>query len=358
MPSRRTLLVSAAAGLAALGYASWPDMAPYAEAAAQQRHLPAPDPELSELVRMATLAPNGHNTQPWVFHLDGDTISIRPDLSRRTAVVDPDDHHLFTSLGCAAETLAIAARAHGHAPEFTRTDDRIDITLGTGRPEPGPLYAAIPARQSTRAPYDGQPLTSDALRQLAAAAGQEGISVEFFTDDRRKEALLDLVVAANSTQMEDPAFIAELRDWLRFTPEEALGRRDGLFTASSGNPVLPGWLTRSLFGVLFTKEAENDKYRSHVRSSAGIAVFTGDAADPEHWIAVGRAYQRFALQATALDIRTAHLNQPVEVPRIRDELAAWMGIPGRRPDLVVRFGHGPTLPMSLRRPPEAVIRPA
>jgi nitroreductase len=50
---------------------------------------------LQELVRCATLAANGHNTQPWKFGLTPDTISIRPDLSRRTPVVDPDEHHLW-----------------------------------------------------------------------------------------------------------------------------------------------------------------------------------------------------------------------------------------------------------------------
>ncbi len=30
-------------------------------------------------------------------------------------------------------------------------------------------------------------------------------------------------------------------------------------------------------------------------------------------------------------------------------------LPGRRPDLVVRFGRGPVLPMSLRRQPQQVI---
>jgi hypothetical protein len=55
---------------------------------------------LRELVRCATLAANSHNTQPWKFALSPDTISIHPDLSRRTPVVDPDEHHLWMSLSC------------------------------------------------------------------------------------------------------------------------------------------------------------------------------------------------------------------------------------------------------------------
>jgi hypothetical protein len=84
-------------------------------------------------------------------------------------------------------------------------------------------------------------------------------------------------------------------------------------------------------------------------------VFIGDQADPSHWIRVGRSFERFALQATALGIRNAHINQPIEVPSVRPEFARWLGMPDVRPDLVVRFGRAPALPMSFRRPVEDVI---
>lgn len=37
-----------------------------------------------------------------------------------------------------------------------------------------------------------------------------------------------------------------------------------------------------------------------------------DRDDPAHWVQAGRACQRIALQAAALDIRHAHLSQPAE----------------------------------------------
>jgi hypothetical protein len=61
--------------------------------------------QLKELIRYATLAPSSHNTQCWKFRLEDHAISIMPDLSRRCPVVDPDGHHLYVSLGCAAENL-------------------------------------------------------------------------------------------------------------------------------------------------------------------------------------------------------------------------------------------------------------
>jgi len=49
------------------------------------------------------------------------------------------------------------------------------------------------------------------------------------------------------------------------------------------------------------------------------------------------------------------LNQPVEVRSLRPQFAAAIGLADQRPDLVVRFGRGPTTPSSLRRPVQAVM---
>jgi hypothetical protein len=79
------------------------------------------------------------------------------------------------------------------------------------------------------------------------------------------------------------------------------------------------------------------------------AVFVGERTDRANWFEVGRAYERFALAATALGVRNAFVNQPVEVPAVRTQFAQGLGLGSRRPDLVVRFGRGPQLPYSLRR---------
>jgi hypothetical protein len=54
---------------------------------------------LNQLIHSATLAPSGHNTQPWKFSVDSNVIRLFPDFSRRLPVVDPDDHALNISLG-------------------------------------------------------------------------------------------------------------------------------------------------------------------------------------------------------------------------------------------------------------------
>ncbi len=361
-------LLLAAATLPACSRASDPDS--YESVAARIRRADAMagsggaplDQELPrelarELVRFATLAPSSHNTQCWKFAVSGRAVTILPDLSRRCPAVDPDDHHVFVTLGCATENLTHAALAHGlHAEtRFDASRGAVHVALTPTPTKASALYQAIPARQCTRGDYDGKPLSTNELTLLERAGTSSSVRVLLMTERPAMERMLDFVVQGNTAQMADPAFVKELKTWIRFNGAAALRTGDGLYGVCSGNPNIPSWIGDAAFGWFFTPKGENDKCVRQMRNSAGIAVFVGAAADKAHWVDVGRAYERFALQATALGIRNAFLNQPVEVAAVRSPFAAELGLTGQRPDLVVRFGRGPTLPPSLRRPVDAVM---
>ena len=354
------LLPGASLGLA--GCSASGASSTYDEAAARMRQpllmAPGGTVPMRELVRYATLAPSSHNTQCWKFRVEGAAVELRPDLSRRCPAVDPDDHHLFVSLGCATENLVQAALANGLHGEIgfgSSPADVVRIELTQTRAIASPWFKAIPKRQSTRAEFDGKPLSVAELNLLEQAGAGRGVSIRLITDKPSMEQVLEFVVAGNSNQMNDAAFMNELKQWIRFSDAEAMRAGDGLATRTTGNPSVPRWLASPLSGWFLSADSENAKYAKHIRSSAGIAVFVSDADDKAHWIEAGRCYERFALQATALGIRTAFVNQPVEVASIRPRFASLLGVAGKRPDLVVRFGRGPAMPGSLRRDVDAVL---
>jgi nitroreductase len=332
--------------------------ADYARAMAAARAPLKRGDDLREMVRYATLAANGHNTQPWRFRAEGQSLRISPDFSRRTPIVDPDDHHIFVSLGCAAENMAHAGAALGK-PGAVRFDPAGDGALvyefAAGAETPSALCDAIGKRQSAREPFDGRAPSAADLALLEAAAKQPGVNMTLITNRATIGKVRDLVIAGNSAQMADAKFVAELKQWIRFNPHAALTHGDGLYGATSGSPTLPDFLGAPMFDMAFKPAAENKKYEAQLNSSAGVAVFVGDKADPEHWTRVGQACQRFALQATALGMKLSFVNQPVEAPAFRDDLAALVGATGMRPDILMRFGYGADLPMSPRRAVEAVL---
>jgi hypothetical protein len=259
------------------------------------------------------------------------------------------------SLGCASENLVHAAAAAGLTATPALESGAIKIGLVPARPLESDLFKAIPRRQSTRAAYDGTPVSNEILAALEKAGASAGVSIMVITDKSRINGVSDYVVEGNSVQLREKAFMDELKHWIRFNDTDAVATLDGLSVRASGNSEWPAWVARLLLPLVLTESAENEKYRNQIQSSAGIAVFVADRSNQAYWVEVGRACQRFALQATALGLKQAFINQPVEVPHVRKQLASFLGIGDRLPDLVVRFGFGPELPKSLRRPVEQLM---
>lgn len=314
-------------------------------------------PDYRELVRYATLAASSHNTQPWIFRLDSKRIRILPDLSRICPAVDPDNHHLFASLGCATENLLLAAQAAGLKGNysFDAGTSGVQIDFEETTPKRSVLFDAIPLRQCSRSEYDGLPLTDVELEKLQDVAHGDGVSVLLITDPEQKELITHYVAKGNEAQFGELAWSQELKSWIRFNGKEAVLSGDGLYGPVMGNPNVPRWLGLLAMKALFSAKNQNRKDRKHIRSSSVIAVINSEVDDIAHWVEAGRCYQRLALQAAALGLRTAFINQPVEVATLRPEFARAIGIGDRRPDFIVRIGRGPEMPRSLRRPISEVI---
>jgi len=314
--------------------------------------------KLMELVRVASLAANSHNTQPWKFRLAANSLTIIPDFARRTPAVDPDDHHLFASLGCAAENIAQAAPLLGLTPSIELPADLhggVVIKLETVAAGPSPLAQMIHLRQCTRTDFEATPVANDDLKALEAAAAGGKTDVTLLTSREDIGRFGKLIADATIAQMQDDAFVAELMNWIRFSYSEALNTRDGLFSLCSDNPALPGPIGRVLLGFVATAASESKRYEKQIAATSGLAIFSSAKDNPQHWFEAGRSYQRFALKATQLGLRHSFVNQPVEVPSFRSGLLQAASRTEGRADLVVRFGYGPGMPRSLRRPVEAIV---
>ena len=362
--SRRSFLkLTAAAGAAAVGghlldtYAPWLDDEEQAALArqpfAQEKIV---SQQMLEMVRYATLAANGHNTQPWKFAIRQDVVEIHPDYSRRLPVVDPHDRELWISLGCALENLLLAARAAGYAAEVTYPDahERIQVRLTPDAPQAGPLFDAIPLRQTTRSVYDGRPVPVADLDPLQSLPQEAGVSLRLLTAPAEMETALAYVNEGNLRQYADRAFVDELMAWLRFNKQEALGTLDGLYARCSGNPAVPRWVGRMFVGGTKPQQ-QADADAAKLRSAAGAVVIATDADDKTAWVRAGQLYERLTLQMTALNIKSALLNQPIEVAELRSQFQGALGLNAAQPQLLVRFGYANALPRSLRRPVQQVL---
>jgi nitroreductase len=318
-------------------------------------------PELLEAIRLATLAPSSRNTQPWTFTMLDGGVAIFPDVTRRLPVVDPHDRELYVGLGCALENLLIAARHAGlgarvdYFPAHLPAAIMVHTEPGTGTPPDAEgLFEAIPARQSTRRPYEERPIAAEHLAALDRAARQEGVAVYMTSTRSQIEAIAGFVETATRAQYRNPAYRNELVSWMRFNPREAEDHGDGLTYAAMGRARAPRWLGAATVKTLSATRAARREARL-VRAAPAVMVFAAREDDKRHWVEVGRSFERVALTATALGLGYAPATMPCEVDDVRRRLQAHLGLGLAEPVVLIRLGYGRPRSRSPRRPIDDVV---
>ena len=63
------------------------------------------------------------------------------------------------------------------------------------------------------------------------------------------------------------------------------------------------------------QQADTDAKK--LRSSPGAVLVASEADDKSTWVRTGQVYERLALKMTSLNIKSAFLNQPIEVASLR-----------------------------------------
>ncbi|HEX9104554.1 MAG TPA: nitroreductase [Polyangia bacterium] len=310
--------------------------------------------QLAFAARYAALAPSSHNTQPWHFYVRREWIELVADRARALPVSDPDDRELVMACGAALFHLRVAIEHFGRAARvhlFPDPDDRdllASIGLGPARtpsPDEVRLFDAIPARHTNRGAFARVPLPEVAverLREIADAHHTHLIPV----DGAAKAELARLVAAADRIQMRNPAFREELAAWLRANRDDNVDGMPG-FAHGLGD-------TRSRFAPLLVRNFDQGDGRAARDSELCegaplLAVLATDADTPRAWLEAGEALAHVLLAACADGIAASFLNQPIEVARLRPEVAALVG--GERvPQLVLRLGYGREVAATPRRP--------
>lgn len=118
--------------------------------------------QMQFLLRYAILAPSGHNTQPWTFHITPDGVQV---------FADTDDREVLMSIGAAITNFRVAAAHFGFETTVayeTRSPAATILVRETCGPDQhlAALFPAIRKRHTNRAMYDHQPLDPAAMQAI------------------------------------------------------------------------------------------------------------------------------------------------------------------------------------------------
>lgn len=289
---------------------------------------------LREIVRLATLAPSSHNTQPWRFHAEGDRVEVFADFGRWLRVADDDRRELYLSVGCALENLLVAAEHFGCAHEVALFPDpvRYDLIAAVrlsegGAPSPfrGPgLFEAIPLRHTSHAPFTPDHVSDVSLRRLEECAAEPGVRLVLTRDAGLRRGMEALVARADALEFADRAFRSELAG--------CVGR--GAF----GTPWPWSRVAAAALRHVDVGPRVARKDAALVAGAPVLGLVSTGLDDRESRVRAGQVVERVWLTAASLGLAVQPLSAPLQVPELRAAVAALPGAPAGLPQHAFRLG--------------------
>jgi hypothetical protein len=322
-------------------------------------------PEAEQLLAVAGRAPSLHNAQPWAFRFDRDAVEVHFDDRRMVPVADPVGRQAYLGVGAATFLLRLALAVRHYdvrvdlRPDAARPDLLALLTV-VGRREPAPeevqLAAAVPLRRTVRTPF----LAGDVPVGLRVAwrehAEAEGGGLRWVERIGERSGVATLVGLAERLQQHDRAYLDELARWTApdLAPDGA-GVPPSAFgvTAEAGHAA--EFPLRDFGGG---RRSDPERDAGPVEEHPVVAVLHTPTDHPHDWLRGGQALMRMLLAATDAGYVASYLNQPLELPSLRQHLRDELRLTGW-PQLVLRLGRpsGPLPPPTPRREPADLLLP-
>jgi hypothetical protein len=203
------------------------------------------------------------------------------------------------------------------------------------------LAPSVPRRRTNRQPFTDRRIPPELRRFLDLTAQLEGAELQWVDAPTRRRWLHLATNEAVVADDENTARTAERRRWVG--GDRAV---DGVPSSALGPQVAGGDIpVRDLAATPADAAREVADYERDPQ----LAVLATRYDGPAEWLRAGQAMERVLLEATAQGVSTSLLNQAIEHSELRFQVNDPLG-PWRRPQAVIRFGYGPPVPATPRRP--------
>jgi len=312
------------------------------------------------LLRYAILAPSGHNTQPWLFKLSGNTLELHADRTRCLPVVDPEDRELVISCGCALYFLSTAARKFGcrteieEYPESSSPDLLAKIRIFPSEPASNNelnMFSAIPKRHTNRQAFEKRRPPKEILNQLICVAEEEGAWLQIISEEDKRKAIADLIAQGDRIQASNKHFRRELSSWVHTNRSRY---SDGMPGYAFGIGDFASNLGPFILRTFNWGNGQAAKDQQLALGSPVLAVLGSKTDTPTSWLDIGQALAKLLLHATIEGISASFLNQPIETEGLRKQLQDFMSEDGY-PQIILRMGYGPEVKPTPRRGVDKVL---
>ncbi len=317
------------------------------------------------LLRHASLAPSGHNTQPWRIKIVSENEWIIGwDKTRSLPAVDPENRELLLSIGAFCEALSIAAKSIG-----LETENKI-IARNPFSPElvkikfrssgsSNEMLNALTKRRTLRNGYLSKDISQEDIKDIS-----QNMNCSIYTFNRgssEAEIIDKAVLESNRVQAWRDNAQSELADWIRWKDKDADKHRNGLTPAGMEINGLAALYVKNFFS---REDVMRESFRSqtleitekHLSSYGSWIILSTDAGNPESLITTGGDFLKLGLNAYNRKIALHPMTQPLEEKGFKKALQNDLKIKGAI-QFILRAGYVENYPdpVTLRMPVERIL---
>ena len=319
------------------------------------------------ILYLASLAPSGHNTQPWfVKYIEPYHWIIGNDKSRWLTGVDPTQRETMLSIGAFLQNVEYAASNLGYACQFTllatsnQDENIMEVKLTNSNNSTKYDIQNIKQRRTVRSNYSSEVLKKD---DIAYLANNEPDFIHYIPNSSKEHQWLnEQTIEANRMQAYRDDAEKELAGWIRFSSKDAKAHCDGLTMASMEIEGMAAWYLRSFYGKADVmknsfREKSIDSVKGQVAKSAGWLLITSKDNSVATLLETGKRLQRLLLKIRERNIAIHPMTQILEEDATKQTLHSSLGI-SDNVQFILRTGYVKNYPqpVSLRRPVDWFVR--
>ena len=314
---------------------------------------------IKDAVRVACRAPSLHNSQPWRWVAEDDSLQLFADPDRIVRRTDRAGREALLSCGVVLDHLRVAMATAGWTANVDRFPNPINIHhLASIDFSPMEFVTdshrrranAILVRRTDRLPFAAPPDWESFEPELRRIVDADAVRLDVVADDLRPQ-LAQASQLTEALRLNDSSYHAELRWWTAaFEVTDGIPH-SSLVSGAESNKVDVG----RTFPVTHHRERRPELDEDHSK----ILVLSTYDDTSDSVLRCGETLSAVLLDATMAGLATCTLTHITEVPASRGIVAALI-TQDTIPQVLIRVGLAPALddvpPPTPRRPLRDVLK--
>lgn len=299
------------------------------------------------ILSYAIRAPSTHNSQPWLFKLQTNGVSIYYNEKLFLPEADHDGRDLYISIGCMLENMIIAATHFGFSTSYifienSKDNHIIDVSFeksNVSSEKNEKLFIKIPNRVNSRGQFKDEDLFEEVSKIIEFNNKEfldKSISLIILKKKEDINKMAELTRSAILEAYNRPSFRKEVSHWMNSNLSR---KKEGLPGYSLKLPLILSIIIPILIRYFNMGKVLGKLNYKSIKSAPLIFIFSSLNNSKKDWINVGMYAEKLMLSLQSSGFQTSIFVGSIEIGDLYKDVQKLTNLNSGRPEFIFAVGH-------------------